>query len=816
MENNVVLKIIDADNELDFEIPINSTGSSPFSVDKQLSDLTNLTKRTGVQSKTFSITLTKDILKNYDFFAESQHHNYKDVDEDKTAMIIINGNIDELGKVRIIKHESKGNDEKVTLLFFGNNLDWTEAMKLKTMADLTWDTDSFYYNYFEVAQSFDNTVDNGDEWVFPLENRGFRKYSNAVNTEEFRPAFFVRSILTKVFKSIGYTVTGSFIDTDAFKKLVLTHFGQNFRNSQETIDNNRVVIGNNGAVMRWESNGTITAGTTLYKIAPLNVGGASSFAWDDSTAPNFDNGTNFDPTGGSPYAPNPSGLFTAPQTGYYKFNLDISGEHFNLNAYPSLYPARLRHTAFLFLRDANGNPKQTISGYAMPNSLIGSVTGVEDPTYKTGFNWNGEITDVYLKTGESAEVWFLLHGYDSSVPVDTLFSSWMFRITDARFEIELLPKMAELHTFNLSDVVDDKIKVLDILNDLTRMFNLFWDADTTLKTVSVEPRDDFYGTIDNAVDFTSILHEDAQIKTVYNSSFHKSEMNFAYRDDSADKFVEERDKELGTNLAAYDHNLPSKFKKGNTPIKTSVLAASYIYQDITAVQKGDESLAAFTTRYWDAFTSEMPNTHLDDHAPRILNYSYGLQGATVATDPLAKKFRFHNETSHRTLIPAVLPHQVQVDSTTIASAGFNLYWHTTHGQDGLYIDYWSKTVTEIINGKKVTARFLFDGKKWLEFNFGDLIYLEEPIEVKGYYKVEKIENYQPENSSIVKLHLLKHINYEPNTEGTTVSENKPIEGSDNAPIDSTPMTVVINDSNGNDSEVNMQSQNYTGQTTQLS
>lgn len=807
METNVVLKIYDSSNSLDFEIPLSSGKNTPLSLDKRLSDIADLTKRAGVQSISFKFPISKDIATNYDYLNQSQHHNYKDVDDDKLASLVIDGIERERGKFRVLTYVNKDGFEELEGLFYGNNLDWVEAGKSKKLSDLTWDTNSITYNTQTIKSSFTNTVDNGDEWVFPLENRGGRKMSNVVHTEDFRPSLFMHSVITKFFKSIGYTFTSDFFTSTAYKTAVLSFFGKNFRNKQSVIDANKVYVGNQGTA----TSGNATQNTNLYYNKPLNIGNQTNFAWTENS-PFYDVGSNYNPVGGSLYFPNSAGLFTAPQTGYYKFKLKIKGQYGNLNAYPTVAAAFLRHTAYLLKKDVGGNPVQNQTGYSMANAFIGSVTGAESPTNTRNYSWDGVI-EIYLKTGESAEVWNLLHGYNDQYG-DTTFLNWNFSVSSAFLNIELLPKIAEHHTFNLSDVVDDSYNIVDILNDESRKFNLFWDADPVLKTVKVEPRDDFYSSIATAKDYTDKIDISKQIKTVYNSSLHKSEMVFSYNDDSADKFVEERDKELGTNLAEYKHSLPSKFKEGTTRISTSVQAASYIIKDVYSLEPSLSDYAPYTVRYWDEFSESIPENMLEDHAPRVLNYSYKLQNAVTVLDTDGYRFRFYDETGDRRIIPALLPHQVKVNGTLVASANINMYWHSVNDQDGLF-SYWAKTVTEIINGKKVTAYFLITPKTWQDFKFKDLIYLDEPIDLKGYYVVESLENYQPENSNVLKMELLKRINYDASVEGSTSFEAEPIGGGNPSPINAAPMTVNVLDANSNEINVNMQSMNEQGNSTIL-
>ena len=153
---------------------------------------------------------------------------------------------------------------------------------------------------------------------------------------------------------------------------------------------------------------------------------------------------------------------------------------------------------------------------------------------------------------------------------------------------------------------------------------------------------------------------------------------------------------------------------------------------------------------------------LEDHAPRILNYRYFKQqyggGGFNA-------FRFYDEISDRTTIPFCLPH-----GNGQAIVGTNLYWHTVASgltQKGLFNNYWGKTITEISSGVNSNVFMLLNQKNWNDFSFKNVIYINEPIDIKGYWVVEKISNYQPENSSIVKVKLLQRIEYEAETEQAT-------------------------------------------------
>lgn len=795
----VVLKVYDSVNGLDFEIPLSSDGDSPFSLDKSLSDLTELTSRSGVQSRNFKIVLSKEIAETYEFFNQAMHHNYKDVDADKEAVILVYGDELERGKVRIVNYTNTNNEEEVELLFYGNNYDWKEAIKNLTMADLTWNNNTISYTPQTIKGSWTNSVLNGDDWVFPLENRGGRKLLSMVHTEDFRPAIFLYRFLERALFAIGYTFQSDFFETSAFKQLVITHFGNRFRIKIDTINTNKVTI-------EFDSN-VIQDQYGKYINSSSYFNDASAVFWCPTLSPIIDydtfteildSGNNFSPSiGSSRFFGNSNitlntGQFTAPISCVYSIKINI-----NLEIYSSPSYSTTKNTYYydFFCKkfDALGNFI----------SFSSVVRGSDNQNGTNNIFINEEII-IEMKAGERIEFWRQYH----SDGVNNEFNQIIFKILSCNVTIELQDKIIETSTFNLSDVVDDKIKVIDIINDVSRMFNLFWDADTVLKKITVEPRDNYYNTISTAYDVTEQIDRNAEIKTVFNSSFHKKDLVFKYADDSKDVFVEERDKEKATNLAEYKHSLPNKFQKGTNTISTSVLAATYILRDVDSIDIYKQNKAPYTARYWNSFTQTTPLEILEDHLPRILCYDYDVQNGTRLNTTNAYRFRFYDEQNDRTIIPYVLPHQIKIGTDIIAPTSMNLYWHTTNEQDGLFKTYWSKTITEIVSGLKATLKMWFDNKQWKDFSFRNVAYISEPIDLKGYWIFEKKSNFQPENGGLVTVELLKRIEYEPQTEAATVLETTPIGGSLRVTGgNDTAMTIEVFDNNNNLITVNMQSNN---------
>ena len=282
-------------------------------------------------------------------------------------------------------------------------------------------------------------------------------------------------------------------------------------------------------------------------------------------------------------------------------------------------------------------------------------------------------------------------------------------------------------------------------------------------------------------------------------------MVFSYNQDSADNYVKQRNVEEANLLAQYSHSLPNKFKEGTTPVKTNHISPTYFIKDVNSLSAEFLSKAPYTSRYWDTFSLDEPTEVLTNHKPRILNYVYERQ-VTTGIGANYNEFRFYDELANRDVIPAVLSHRIVTpQGETIINPDINLQWHKRGGLIGLFGTYWSKTVTEIVEGSTSGMTIRIDAKFWNDFKFNNIFYIDEPIEFKGYYIVEKIRNYQPENSKLCKVKLLHRVEYSDQVEGVTDFEEEAVTGNLETErlAGSEPLNATFTDLNGNSFAVPM-------------
>jgi len=799
------VKIRVKDSNFDFDIPITSEGNNPISLYKSISDISNLTRRTGTHTRTFKINLTKEIVNTYDFFSEVQRLNWNNIDEDKPASIIVDGIEIESGKLMLKSYSNNNGVEVGEFIFYSDNLNWVQAGKDLTLADLSYVNNSILYTSNNISTAW--SVPN-NEWTFPLENRGGRKSLGCVQVEDLRPALYLRNVINLFLLKLGYVFSSTFFNSTEFSTLILNFFGNNFRHSLSTINNNRVEVGFKTSTdyADIQLGDYVTYIQSYYFNKPINIKSIPILGWLSGIdlIATIDPGNNYNANAGTQIGNVHVGIFTAPLHGLYKFslNLDLLVYSDNTNV-----PGNQPIIFYVKVFDNLGNDLQPTPMYVPNNQFIGDLN--DNLTLGGPQKFIGEV-DVVLPSGYKAEIWCI--GHTSNYPA----KQFAYTIENFHLKIDLQEEIKEGAIFNLSDVVDDKIKVLDIINDVSRMFNLFWLTDEKLKKIYVEPRDTFYNSLSTAKDFTDKVVIDKEYNFGYHSDKYTRNFTFQYSNDKKDGFVAGRNDFNKTILAQYKHDLGTKFKNGETIISTKVIAPTYYLKDVDSVSSADSFYAPYCSRIWKDFTDDTPIEHIDNIKPRITNFVYGFQNGDLFNNSNLFKFKFSNEQQYRFLIPASIPITIKEGATTIVTAPINTYWHSVNGQKGLFLNNWGKTVNEIKNGQDLKCYLHMSGTAWLNFDFRNIVYIDAPIELKGYWIVEKINNYQPEKSNVIECKLLKRVNYEQEVEGTVDLENTPTSGTLSVIYKpSTPMLMTFTNAGGDVIATSMQQYNNKGIITNL-
>ena len=327
---------------------------------------------------------------------------------------------------------------------------------------------------------------------------------------------------------------------------------------------------------------------------------------------------------------------------------------------------------------------------------------------------------------------------------------------------------------------------LDWVNGLTGLFNLFWQSDELTKTITVEPRDMFFDTIPNAIDWTDKLHhgKDQKNKFLYNAL--SRDLCFTYQNDSADGFVEERNRRRGQvcELGTFAMDLGELYENKEQRIGSDYYSPTYMMYDKT-VSNNQSSLKqpfvpVISSDYraiWMLVNNVAQAEKILDFAPRILLW-YGLQPISQE-DGLtsANTWRWGYDdltTPHSDLqsypFGGVYCDQVEnLENTqlTIDSIDFkspSLYFDNSEINaganpapfkitSGLYDMFWQRNILTLLDRPILKrAYFKLTPKDIASLDFRKLIYLEGS-HTDTYWIVNKISDYKVGANALTLVEL---------------------------------------------------------------
>ena len=805
------LEVRDTDNSVLGVLDLGKDSDFPFTLTKKLASLSNISKRGGSYSKTFKIPATKTNNKLLHNLYSSNQRNVKDMKNRKSANVLVDNKIIERGYLKVTNVEDSKGTKYYVCKFFGDNSDWMTALSETTLKDLTYSSGStgvLDYTRANVVDSWNKTYTGNYDHVYAWINYGQYEEGNGLNTEDMRPSIRYKAIIEKALNKVGYKLSSTFMSSANFEQLILPYIGDGFKHSQANVDAKLFRASSNKTsrdTYYGDADGTLIGGNVVMNGALRQTLRFN----DDSTAPNFDTGSNYNTSTYRFTVPTPEGT----GNGKYRFELNakiddtVSNVIFAKVSWEVWKNGQLLET--LINKDdlSNYGSKKTIkTGYYKLSSsdyiefkcailglpavltvspIIGKpfVYNIGDEIQtstgtaivydvKTDQN-NVSNKNLYLKESGTLDGQFLFQlgqtatnlpstseariefssispNISAQQPPFAFYTRVNFVKDDTYVKlIDMSKQLVEGNTFELTDILPE-VKVLDLIADISKLFNLYWRTDTRTKTVYVEERDSFFSPYSSAINWTDKLAINKPYKLNFLENYNR-DLIFKYEEDSNDKFLEKRNQtfEYQNNLyCSYKHELPTRFPKGESFVKPSAIAPTYIIHDSKAVR--DDSLCGVTARMWNE-----PN--LDDAAPpvdygfnpRILNYQYAPQ-TDIDGNSLYMEFNgtdIGGVWTKYSNIPSALP--IKVWNNTVP---YSLSFAQT---DGLVLTYYGRTLGVIEDSLQLEAYIHLTDSDYQNFDMSKPIYLNNPEEIQGYWLVDTISDYSP-LKDLTKVILTKY------------------------------------------------------------
>ena len=683
--NEVIIRIIDTANNVQGDLELGNFNDFPLAINKGIVNLDNLKERTGTFTKTFKVPNTKNnsnLLSSVDNI--NSRKDFRKALNKKPCIIIVNNNPIEKGFVQVSNVYNGFNLDSFELVFFGNNIDWVKASSEKSISTIAFANNTQVYNKSSIS-----TVNASDyqsyDHVYPFIDRSGDK--------TYKPVFYIRNIIDKGLKEIGWKYTSAFLDSSDITKLVADFDGE-FNISEVDIEGARLYA---------------TYDSTPFLLPEF---GKKRIVYNnDSIPPNQDSNNNYNSS---------TGLYTVPKNGTYTINF----RYLTTGAV---------NTRFDIVK--NGQSITSIGTGDILETVSQSVPAGSGSTIDFG----GFIENTTLIAGDTISIYG--YGFDD----DHTFQEGYIDIF-RKAEIE------DGDSFALNSLIPTDIKLIDVINDLTRMFNLYYWTDIKSKTIFFEPRNDFFTETDT-LNWTDKLDLSQKYNIDYVTTYPRN-ITFKYKDLKSDNWLKGWQDINKRTYGKYNHVLPDRFREGTDTISLDLFCASY-------AQKSDENGFAtnglfnpdespISLRIWSEYSTDKPSKQVKDYNPKIYFYQYGTQTAINGT---SRKVNFLS--SKTTTIPYGMFESYD-NTTSIANLNFANHVKSDGSiEKGLFDTYYSNMFKNIEEGGRLIAYFNLNSVDIDNLDFRKLVYLDYPSDVKGYYLIESVIDYKPLSNELTKVSLFK-------------------------------------------------------------
>lgn len=429
------------------------------------------------------------------------------------ARIIVDGIPVFIGSAQIDKAGITKLSSYYEVLFLADNSDWIEQMRDVGMDTIDMDWDIDYTASNVMGSYIANATSRDGGFTFFLPKTAKWQKVKQVQVDELYPAIFVEWIFYKAFNNIGYTIQSNFFNTEFFRKLIIPVLARNY----DTKALKKAITCKLSAPVM----GPVSSTFLNFSFINFNAKIDSGLQTEQVTI------------GTSQYT-----VFHARVNGKYRFRGSMVPTNITPNG-----------SFYISVGGATGNKFAGYSNDVTVEMVLGDTAVFQVPTGVGGLIVSGTMDVEYIGAISSV----------SNVPNITIGSYGAF---NAYYNLSLLAK---------------NWKILDVIADIQKIFNLGFVTDINKKEVTIEPRDYWIagnrtgnpsngnGLYTENLDVTQKIDVSKEIKQEYNPDAERY-LIFNYKDDDPTCKAFEEDRE---DVKLYSHKFDrgARFKNEEKEIK---------------------------------------------------------------------------------------------------------------------------------------------------------------------------------------------------------------------------------------------------------
>ena len=718
-----------------------------FPINYNIADIADISKKNSSYSKTLSFPDTKENRKVFEFIYSIQSDSSFDPTK-KSRCWIIKDTLTQLeGFLQLtdIVYDNEGNRSSYNCVIYADNGNLFTNIGERLLSDL--DLSQFDHNWTinSITQSWTRDYTNG--YYYPLIDYGFGlNYYKLIGikgkliTQNFYPSYYLKPIVDQIILEGGYSYTSDFLNSFDFKNIVIPFSNKNLVPSISTSIEN-----DNGILFKSEV-------SSLFSAPSIgsNAWGSSMNLDVDLINPGaYYNVTNFNYT-------QPSSA-SISQNFIFNFTIFTDGTYFSNVDDIYIFCKRSRDpNTGLTVSGWSNTPtyNQLISypdipfiGYAggatlrnNPQVIIGSFGSLDvyDGILSTEDLDGSTINRTPLQPGE--EVRFFFARFNTNPSITTTLSLGAGSSVTGNINLNLSTVGSLIET---SKALPQNIKQKDFLSSVMKAFNLYIEPDkNNLNNLIIEPRDDYYRKYQTIKDWSDKLDVSKNINSQILSNTQKRINYFTYKEDK-DYYNSVYKTNTGQVFGEYKSETNNEFTNGENKVELIFSPTPLGKLGLT-----DVYLPIIVNNNNGNFTNP------DGMNPRMLYKdlrSYNLNGGSFLFGGQTFSFYPYAGPVNDPLNPTYSLNFGQVD---MFYEGYN------ETINNLFFNYYQNQVEELNNknARLITAYFKLDPQDISSFRFSDLIFFKYNG-TEGYYRVNKIIDYDPSVNMTTKVELITAIDY---------------------------------------------------------
>lgn len=579
----------------------------------------------------------------------------------------------------------------------------------------------------------------GEGYVYPMIDYGFGN-GTSFDVRHFYPAVYVKTIIDKIFSEAGFQYQSTFFTSQFFKRLIIPYTENTLRYSDAQL-------------------AQITSQASNLSSMPYSAGPGTNPTWwnlqgqilqfnNDSTAPNVDLGNNFNT---STYK------YTAPKAGNYFITLyvAINVKHNNSTSPDTLFyqgslPSQIFRSIGTIDIKGGGNTLLNSISVFLTTSLNVTVTGnallVLVPTNITSGTTTSTYyysiqTNVYLTAGQ--QVW---GAYNSTISNIYKFGGTCTVNFEPATYLNVKYNdltLAEGDTLTMNQILSQKVKQVDFLSSIFKMFNLYVDQDnTTSNKLIIETRDDYFASSGGTtLDWSYKLDYSKAYELKPMGDLESRNYLYTYKDDS-DYYNELYKKKFGEIYGQKDYDINNDFLKEE--VKTELIFSPTPLADYIGIDRIIPKI----------FTVDNNNQPKPKPANIRILYYGGVKTTNQPYSYVASSGSvFHTDYAYAGHLDDTLNPTIDLNFGPPIEVFYTAFNYTNNN---LFNKYWRKFIQEIsdFNSKIFVGYFYLTPLDIQKLSFKDTYYFEGE-----YWRLNRIFDYNPNQLSVTKCEFIKLIEY---------------------------------------------------------